>query len=45
MIDTEFNVYGQGAIQVVNSVEEGLLSCDLLIVIGGIKRYLVRITK
>ncbi|XP_026804364.1 putative malate dehydrogenase 1B [Rhopalosiphum maidis] len=36
--DAEFNVRGCSMVTVVNSVEEGLLNCDLLIVIGSMKR-------
>ncbi|XP_022167662.1 putative malate dehydrogenase 1B [Myzus persicae] len=36
--DAEFNVLGCSAVTVVHSEEEGLLNCDLLIVIGSIRR-------
>ncbi|XP_025207030.1 putative malate dehydrogenase 1B [Melanaphis sacchari] len=36
--DAEFNVRGCSVVTVVNSVEEGLLNCDLFIVIGSMQR-------
>ncbi|XP_050058720.1 putative malate dehydrogenase 1B isoform X2 [Aphis gossypii] len=36
--DAEFNVRGCSVVTVVNSIEEGLLNCDLFIVIGSMKR-------
>jgi hypothetical protein len=39
--DAEFNVRSCSIVMVVNSVEEGLLNCDLLIVIGSMKRQVL----
>ncbi|KAL4098011.1 hypothetical protein QTP88_022686 [Uroleucon formosanum] len=36
--DAEFNIRGCSAITVVNSEEEGLMNCDLFIVLGSIRR-------
>lgn len=34
----EFNDCGPNAVVLVNSFEEGLLNCELLIVVGGVNR-------
>lgn len=39
--DAEFNVHVHRSIVVVNNLEEGLINCDLLIVIGTVNRQVL----
>lgn len=42
MSDCEFNVRGHDAVVVINSLEAGLMNCDLLIVIGNEERHVIK---